>query len=76
MKIQAQNMSRTCCIHEIVLNVKTTQKQEFVYTTCPAGILSLQFSWTMNNLLSYCGLVDARISASDKYSPVSAKKMF
>ena len=24
----------------------------------------------MNNLLSYCGLVDARISASDKYLPV------
>ena len=24
----------------------------------------------MNNLLSYCGLVDARIGASDKYLPV------
>ena len=24
----------------------------------------------MNNLLSYCGLVDARISASEKYLPV------
>ena len=24
----------------------------------------------MNNLSSYCGLVDARISASDKYLPV------
>ena len=24
----------------------------------------------MSNLLSYCGLVDARISASDKYLPV------
>ena len=37
-----------------------------MYTTCSAGILSLQFSWTMNNLLSYCGLVDAKISASEK----------
>ena len=27
----------------------------------------------MNNLLSYCGLVDARISASDKYLPVREK---
>ena len=24
----------------------------------------------MNNLSSYCGLIDARISASDKYLPV------
>ena len=28
----------------------------------------------MNNLLSYCGLVDARISASDKYLPVYTAK--
>jgi hypothetical protein len=27
----------------------------------------------MNNLLSYCGLVDARISASEKDLPVFAK---
>ena len=27
----------------------------------------------MNNLLSYCGLVDAKIRASDKDLPVSAK---
>ena len=25
---------------------------------------------SMNNLLSYCGLVDARISASEKHLPV------
>ena len=28
----------------------------------------------MNNLLSHCGLVDARISSSDKYLPVTARK--
>ena len=28
---------------------------------------------TMNNLLSYCGLVDARISASEKDLPVQGK---
>ena len=27
-------------------------------------------SWTMNNLLSYCGLVNAKIRASDKDLPV------
>ena len=39
--------------------------------------LSLEFSCfelvhnSMNNLLSYCGLVDAKIRASDKDLPVS-----
>ena len=28
---------------------------------------------TMNNLLSYCGLIDARISASEKDLPVQGK---
>ena len=56
---------------KIVLNVKTKQKQQFVYTTCSAGILSLQFSRTMNNLSSYFGLVDAKIRASDKDLPVT-----
>ena len=46
------------------------QEQQFVYTTCSVGILSLQFSWTMNNLSSYCGLVDAKIRATDKDLPV------
>ena len=49
---------------------KQKQKTQFVYTTCSAGILSLQFTWTMNNLSSYCGLVDAKIRASDKDLPV------
>ena len=29
----------------------------------------------MNNLLSYCGLVDAKIGTSDKDLPVKQKKM-
>ena len=41
-----------------------------MYTTCTAGILSLQFSRTMNNLSSYCGLVNAKVRASDKDLPV------
>ena len=66
---EARNICRTCCV-PIVLNVKTKQTQQFVYTTSSAGILSLQFSWNVNNLLSYCGLVDAKIRASDKDLPV------
>ena len=39
----------------------------------PGYTLVVFMSWTgnsMNNLLSYCGLVDARISASEKDLPV------
>ena len=58
-----QNMGRTC------------QKQ-FLYTTCspPRFELGIFMYWTcnsMNNLWSYCGLVDAKIRASDKDLPVA-----
>ena len=46
-------------------------KQHFVYTMCSELVVFLH--WTcnsMNNLSSYCGLDDARISASDKDLPV------
>ena len=54
---------------QIVLNVKT--KQKFVYTTCTELVIFLYLtSNSMNNLLSYCGLVDAKMRASDKDLPV------
>ena len=51
-------------------NCSVCQKQ-FMYTTCFPHVLSLEFScielfYLMNNLSSYCGLVDAKIRASDK----------
>ena len=45
--------------------------EQFMYTTCSERVIFKY--WTrnsMNNLLSYCGLVDARISSSDKDLPV------
>ena len=45
--------------------------EQFMYTTC--SVLGIFMYWTrnsLNNLSSYCGLVNARISASDKYLPV------
>ena len=42
-----------------------------MYTAC-SELVAFMY-WTgksMNNLLSYCGLVDARIRASDKDLPV------
>ena len=50
------------------------QKKTFVYTTCSELVVFMY--WTgksMNNLLSYCGLVDSRICASDKDLTVPLK---
>ena len=49
-----------------------SKQKQFIYTTC-SELLSFMY-WTcnsMNNLLSYCGLVDMRISAPEKDLPVS-----
>ena len=54
------------------MNVKTKPKNQFVYTTCSELVVFMD--WTgksTNNLLSNCGLVDARISASEKDLPVT-----
>ena len=62
-KLQAQNILCT----QIVLNVKTKKK-----TICVHNIEVFMY-WTgksINNLLSYCGLVDTRISPSEKDLPV------
>ena len=51
----------------IVLNVKTKTRNNF----CTEHFVNLYSSWnSMNNLLSYCGLTDARIRASEKDLPV------
>ena len=68
LKLQAQNMLFK------YINCSECQKKnkkQFLYTTCSE--LAIFMYWTlnsMNNLSSYCGLVDARISASDKNLPV------
>ena len=51
------------------------KKHQFMYTTCSELVVFMY--WTdksMNNTLSYCGLVDARIDASDKDLPVKENK--
>ena len=69
--------------------MKTTNSEHVLYTNCfcfdiqnnlcTQHVLSLQFSCTefvnkMNNLLSYFGLVDARISASEKDLPLPSRQ--
>ena len=65
-----QNMGRTCCVQKLFWMPETIS----VHNMFSPG-LSLEFScielviqWT--NLSSYCGLVDAKIRASDKDLPV------
>ena len=65
-----QNMGRTCCVQKMFWMSETIS----VHNMFSPG-LSLEFSciepviqWT--NLSSYCGLVDAKIRASDKDLPV------
>ena len=43
-------------------------KKQFMYTISSELVVFMYWNGkAMNNLLSYCGLVDARISASEKY---------
>ena len=47
------------------------KKNQFLYTSCfDFGIYIYWTCNSMNNFVSYYGLVDARISASDKVLPV------
>ena len=75
-KLQAQNMGRTHCVHKLFWMSK--QKPICVHNMfSPCSELVLFMHWTgksMKNLLSYCGLVDVRISASEKDLPVMKVK--
>ena len=61
-------METTSSEHVVYINYSECQnKKQFVYTTCSDLVVFMYgTSKSMNNLLSYCGLVDPRISASDK----------
>ena len=46
-----------------------TWQEHVLHVFCPCSALVVFMCWTgnsMNNLLSYCGLIDAKIRASDK----------
>ena len=67
-KLQAKSM--LCA--QIVFCFCIDNSEQFMYTTCSELVVFMY--WThnsMNKLLSYFGLVDARISASEKDLPVS-----
>ena len=55
IELQVQYMKIASSKHVVYKN-----KKQFVYATCSEIAIS------MNNILSYCGLVDPRITTSDK----------
>ena len=73
-KLQAQNIWRTCCVHKLFWMSKQKQKSICVHNMfSPCSELVVFLYWigeSMNNVLAYCGLVHARINASDKDLPV------
>ena len=70
INLQVQHMKTISSEHAVYIICFLHSKQ-FMYTTCSELVVFMY--WTgksMNNLLSYCGLVDPRISASDKDLPL------
>ena len=73
-KLQSENMGRKCCAHKLVfvLTFRTIFAHN-MFSPWPCSELLVFMYWTgksMSNRLSYCGLVDPRISASNKDLPV------
>ena len=67
-------MKTTSSEHVVYINCSECQnknEKQFVYTTSSELVVFMYWNGiSMNNLLSYCGLVDARIRASNKDLPV------
>ena len=61
------NYKQTCCVQKLVFCFCFDIQNNI----CTQHVLNLYFSGnSMNNLLSYCGLTDARMRASEKDLPV------
>ena len=66
-----QNMGRTCCIHKLFWMSKSFSVHNMFSPCSELGIFTYCTCNSMNNMSSYCGLVDAKIRASDKDLPLS-----
>ena len=68
-------MKTTSSEHVVYIDCSEYQnknKKQFLYTPCELVVFLYWTGKSMNNLLSYCGLVDAKKEASDKDLPVPA----
>ena len=72
IELRVQCMKIASSEHVVYTNYVFLTFRTIMYTTCSE--LAIFIYWTcnsINNLLSYWGVVDARISASENYLPVS-----
>jgi hypothetical protein len=69
--LPVQCMKTKSSEHVVYINCSKCQnKNQFVYTACSElGVFMYWIGKSMDNLLSYYGLVEPRISASDKDLP-------
>ena len=65
-----QNMGRTCCVQKLFWMSKTNSVRNMFSPCSELGIFMYWTCNSMNNLMSYYELVDAKIRASDKDLPV------
>ena len=72
VELRVQYMEIPSSEHVVYINCSECQNQN-QKTICVHNMIRTRNS--INNLLSYYGLVDARISASEKDLPVSAFKL-
>ena len=74
-ELRVQYMKTTSSEHDVHTNwILCWHSEQIMYTTC-SELVDFMY-WTrnsVNNLLSYCGLIDRRISASYKDLPVNKK---
>ena len=65
-----QNKGRTCCVHRLFWILKAISVHNMFSPCIELGIFTHWNCKSMNNLSSYCGLVDTKIRPSDKDLPV------
>ena len=77
IELQVQCIKIPSLENVVYINCSECQnKKQFVYTTCSElGIVMYSTGNSMSNHLSYYGLADARISASEKDLPVKVAKI-
>ena len=65
-----QNMGRTCFVHKMFWMSKSINVHNMFSPCSELGLFTYWTCNSMNTMSSYCGLVDAKIRASDKDLPV------
>ena len=70
IKIPISNLWRSCCVQKLFLTFRTIFVHNMFSQCSELGIFPYWTCNSMNNMSSYCGLLDAKIRASDKDLPV------